>query len=72
MLIKTRVSPDPKHVKWIGTSFQPNEEREVIVTVGEGGGMFVLDQESGRFLWGHPFPYDDPNINMNAIDLKTG
>jgi alcohol dehydrogenase (cytochrome c) len=34
--------------------------------------MFVLDQESGRFLWGHPFPFDDPNINMGEIDLKTG
>jgi len=42
------------------------------VTVGEGGGMFVVDQESGKFLWAHPFPYDDPNINMNHIDLETG
>ena len=33
--------------------------------------MFVLDQESGASC-GDPFPYDDPNINMNAIDLKTG
>jgi len=74
MLIKTRVHPDPKHVKWISTAIPPNDEgeREVIVTVGEGGGMFVLDRESGRFLWGHPFPFDDPNINMGAIDLKTG
>ena len=74
MLIRTRVNPDPRHVKWIGTGIPLNEERprEVIVTVGEGGGMFVLDQESGRFLWGHPFPFDDPNINMGEIDLKTG
>ena len=43
-----------------------------MVTVGEGGGIFVLDQESGRFLWAHPFPYDDPNFNMSDIDLKTG
>ena len=44
----------------------------MVVTVGEGGGMFVVDQESGKFLWANPFPYDDPNINMNDIDLKTG
>jgi alcohol dehydrogenase (cytochrome c) len=59
-------------VKWISSALPRNEEREVIVTVGEGGGMFVIDQESGRFLWANPFPYDDPNINMNDIDLKTG
>jgi alcohol dehydrogenase (cytochrome c) len=72
MLIKARVNPDPKHVKWIASALPRNEERELVVTVGEGGGMFVLDQESGRFLWGHPFPFDDPNINMGDIDLKTG
>src|SRR6266568_4870469 len=70
--VKTRLNPDPKHVKWISSALPRNEEREVIVTVGEGGGMFVIDQDSGRFLWAHPFPYDDPNINMNDIDLKTG
>jgi PQQ enzyme repeat len=72
ILTKTRVNPDPKHVKWISAAIPRNEEREVIVTVGEGGGMFVLDRESGRFLWANPFPYDDPNINMGDIDLKTG
>ena len=41
----------------------------MVVTVGEGGGMFVVERETGKFLWAHPFPYDDPNINMNDIDL---
>ena len=72
IIARTRVNPDPKHVKWINSGLERNQERDVIVTVGEGGGMFVLDQETGRFLWAHPFPYDDPNINMNEIDLKTG
>jgi alcohol dehydrogenase (cytochrome c) len=72
IIARTRVNPDPKHVKWINSALERNQERDVIVTVGEGGGMFVIDQESGRFLWAHPFPYDDPNINMNEIDLKTG
>jgi len=72
ILARVHVSPDPKHVKWISSALPRGEEREVVVTVGEGGGMFVLDQESGRFLWGHPFPFDDPNINMGDIDLKTG
>src|SRR5207302_6245082 len=54
ILTTTRVNPDPRHVKWIGSAIPRNEEREVIVTVGEGGGMFVLDRESGRFLWANP------------------
>jgi len=43
-----------------------------VVTVAEGGGLFVVERSSGRFLWARPFPYDDPNINMNHIDVKTG
>jgi len=72
ILIKTRLNPDPRHVRWISSALPRNEEREVIVTVAEGGGMFVIDQEIGRFLWSRPFPFDDPNISMNDIDVKTG
>jgi alcohol dehydrogenase (cytochrome c) len=72
ILVRARVNPDPKHVKWIASALPRNQERDLVVTVGEGGGMFVLDQESGKFLWAHPFPYDDPNINMNHIDLESG
>jgi PQQ-dependent dehydrogenase (methanol/ethanol family) len=72
ILVKTRVNPDPRHVKWISSTVPRGEEREVVVTVAEGGGMFAVDQETGQFLWSRPFPYDDPNINMNDIDLKTG
>ena len=72
ILLRTRLNPDPQHVRWISSALPRGEEREVVVTVAEGGGMFVVDQESGRFLWSRPFPFDDPNINMNEIDLKTG
>jgi PQQ-dependent dehydrogenase (methanol/ethanol family) len=72
ILVRTRVNPDPRHVKWISSTIPRGEEREVIVTVAEGGGMFAVDQETGQFLWSRPFPYDDPNINMNDIDVKTG
>ena len=72
ILVRARVNPDPKHVKWIANAVPRNQERDLVVTVGEGGGMFVVDQESGKFLWANPFPYDDPNINMNHIDLETG
>jgi alcohol dehydrogenase (cytochrome c) len=72
ILVRARVNPDPKHVKWIASALPRNQERDLVVTVGEGGGMFVVDQESGKFLWANPFPYDDPNINMNHIDPESG
>jgi hypothetical protein len=34
--------------------------------------MFAVDQADGKFLWARPFPFDDPNINMDFIDVKTG
>src|SRR5258706_3885578 len=72
VLVRTRLNPDARHAKWINPAIVPGEERDVVVTVAEGGGMFVVEQASGRFLWARPFPYDDPNINMNHIDVKTG
>ena len=48
MLVHTRVNPDPKHVKWISSALPRNEERDIVVTVGEGGGMFALDQADRR------------------------
>ncbi len=72
VLVRTRLNPDARHAKWISPAIVPGEERDVVVTVAEGGGLFVVERSSGRFLWARPFPYDDPNINMNHIDVKTG
>jgi len=72
ILVHTRVSPDPRYAKWISSALMPDQERDIVITVAEGGGMFALEQATGEFLWARPFPYDDPNINMNGIDLKTG
>jgi alcohol dehydrogenase (cytochrome c) len=72
ILVRTRLNPDARHAKWINPDIVPGEERDVVVTVAEGGGLFVVEQASGRFLWARPFPYDDPNINMNHIDVRTG
>jgi alcohol dehydrogenase (cytochrome c) len=72
ILLHTKLSPDPQHAKWSSPDIKPGEERDVVVTVAEGGGMFVVDQATGKFLWSRPFPYDIPDINMNDIDVKTG
>ena len=72
ILIHTKVSPDPKQVRWINPAIKPGSEHDIVLTTAEGGGMFAVEQATGQFLWSRPFPFDDPNINMNFIDVKTG
>ena len=38
------------------------EDADVVITVGEGGGLWVNDRDTGQFLWAMPFPYDTPNF----------
>jgi PQQ-dependent dehydrogenase (methanol/ethanol family) len=71
-LIRTKVSPDPRFIKWINPAIPKGEERDIVVEVAEAGDIFALDRASGEFLWAAPFPYDVPNVNMKAIDVKTG
>ena len=72
VLARTRINPDPKAVKWINPDIRPGEQRDVVVHIGEGGGMWVLDQETGEFLWAMPFPVDVPEFNIKNIDVTTG
>jgi len=72
ILVRTRVSPDPRHVKWINPAITPGQEHDIVLTAAEGGGMFAIERATGQFLWARPFPYDDPNLNMNSIDVRTG
>ena len=71
-LVRTRVNPDPRSVKWINPTIKPNQEHDIVVTIGEAGGIFVLDRNDGKFLWATPFPADDPNFVVADIDVKTG
>jgi alcohol dehydrogenase (cytochrome c) len=68
ILFTTAVNPDPKYVKWINTSVPKNSQHEVSASVGEGGGLFVLDRNDGKFLWATPFPYDTPRFLIKKID----
>jgi alcohol dehydrogenase (cytochrome c) len=72
ILVRTRVSPDPRFVKWINPALRAGTEQDVVITVAEGGGIFAVAQETGQFLWARPFPFDDPNVNINVVDVKTG
>jgi alcohol dehydrogenase (cytochrome c) len=72
VLVRTRVAPDSRFVKWINPTSKAGAEQDVVVTVAEGGGMFAVARDTGQFLWARPFPFDDPNININVVDVKTG
>jgi alcohol dehydrogenase (cytochrome c) len=71
-LIRTVVDPDPRHVKWINPNVRKGVERDVAITVGEGGGVWVNDRATGEFLWAMPFPYDTDHWILEDIDVKTG
>jgi alcohol dehydrogenase (cytochrome c) len=72
ILFNTAVSPDSQYVKWINPGIKKGERHDVSVNVGEGGGIWALDRNSGQFLWANPFPYDNPNFLISDIDVKTG
>lgn len=72
MLLRTVVEPDPDAVKWINPNIERGEERQVVVTSGEGGGIWVNDARTGEFIWAMPFPYDTPNFILSDIDVETG
>lgn len=72
VLATTAIAPDPKAVKWINPKIKRGEIRDVLVHIGEGGGMWVLDRTDGEFLWAMPFPVDVPEFNISNIDVETG
>ncbi|MEO5926978.1 MAG: PQQ-binding-like beta-propeller repeat protein [Bryobacteraceae bacterium] len=71
-LIKTKMNPNPKFLKWINPKIKPGEQRDVVFAAGEPGGIFALDRMTGEFLWATPFPYDTPNFWLKDIDVNTG
>ena len=72
ILVNTTVNPDPKAVKWVNPKITPGEKREILVTLGEPGGLWALDRETGEFLWASPFPFDVPEFHISHVDVETG
>jgi alcohol dehydrogenase (cytochrome c) len=72
VLLRTPFNPDPKEVKWINSKVPRGEERDVVVTVAEAGGIWVNDRNKGEFLWATPFPYDSPDFHISNVDTDTG
>ncbi|NNE38487.1 MAG: hypothetical protein HKN08_09295, partial [Gammaproteobacteria bacterium] len=65
-------NPDPDSVKWINPNIPRGEVRDMLVSAGESGGLWVLDAVTGEFLWAMPFPYDDPDFHIADINVETG
>ena len=72
ILFRTTVEPDPRAVRWINPQIPHGQERDIVVSVGEPGGLWVLDRNQGQFLWTTPFPYDTPDFHISDIDVETG
>jgi alcohol dehydrogenase (cytochrome c) len=72
VLVSTALDPDPAVVKWINPNIRRGEVRDIVMTSGEGGGVWINDRRTGEFLWAIPFPYDTPNFILSDIDVNTG
>ena len=72
VLFRTAFNPDPKEVKWFNPKVNRGQERDVVATVAEAGGIWVIDRNNGEFLWATPFPYDSPEFHISSIDTSTG
>ncbi|HTR00838.1 MAG TPA: PQQ-binding-like beta-propeller repeat protein, partial [Candidatus Acidoferrum sp.] len=71
-LVTTKVAPDPRYVKWINPAIKPGETLDIAVMISEGGGLWALDRDDGKFLWAMPFPFDAPEWWLDTIDPATG
>lgn len=72
ILFSSAFRPDPKKVRWINPNINRGHYRDMVVSVGEPGGLWVLDGASGEFLWATPFPFDTPDFHIADIDVETG
>jgi len=73
-LIDVVVNPDPAAVMWINPNLTGTvEKRKIVITMGEPGGLFVNDRETGEFLWAAPLPYTNTDrFVIKDIDVETG
>jgi alcohol dehydrogenase (cytochrome c) len=73
VLFTSRFDPDPEAVKWFNPNIPRGQERDMVASVGEGGGLWVLDRSNGEFLWAIPFPaVDTPLFSISDVDVTTG
>jgi len=72
VLFTSKFDPDPAVVKWFNPTIERGEQRDMVATVGEAGGLWVLDRGTGQFLWGISFPVETPLFHLSDVDGATG
>ena len=73
VLFTSAFNPDPNSVKWINPNVQRGSELDMVATVGEPGGLWILNRDNGEFLWAIPFPaVDTPLFHIADVDVQTG
>jgi len=72
VLFSSAYNPDPEVVKWFNPTITRGEMRDMVATVGEPGGLSVLDRKTGQHLWTIPFPFDTPMFHISNVDGETG
>ena len=72
VILNTPFNPDPDALKWINPRIPRGERRDIIVAIGEPGGLWALDPNTGEFLWATPFPHDDEKFHIRDINIETG
>ncbi|MEJ2245879.1 MAG: hypothetical protein P8Y80_07365 [Acidobacteriota bacterium] len=72
ILLSTPLKPERRFLRWINPDIARDEVKDIIISVGEPGGMWALDRVTGQFLWGTPFPHRIPEFYLSKIDARTG
>jgi alcohol dehydrogenase (cytochrome c) len=73
ILIDTVVNPDRQWVNWINPAvLGQRETRKIVVTLGEPGGLWALDRQTGKFLWASAFPQWVPEFHLSYVVPETG
>lgn len=73
ILIDTVVRPDATAVRWINPKVKrESRKRKTVVSIAKAGGLWVLDRESGEFLWADPFPGWRDDWILSELDPTTG
>jgi len=73
ILIDTIVNPNPQWIDWINPAVLGKQEpRKIVVTLGEPGGLWALDRQTGQFLWASAFPQLVPEFHLSHVNPETG
>jgi alcohol dehydrogenase (cytochrome c) len=66
-LMTSKINPTQATAKWFNPK-AAGTTRDVVVALGESGGVFALDRKTGEFLWANPWPYDVPEFLISKVD----